>query len=896
MPDWSRHIRARLSGLRLSAPRESEIVDELSQHLDDQYREWLAGGLSADEAERRALTEFQNGTLLEARLAALRQAHTPPPLVPGAPPSQILADLWQDARIAVRSFLRAPRFTIPALLALALGIGVTSAVFSVVQGVLLKPLPYKDPDRLVSIWERRVDRPDRPRNVIAGANFVAWRERASSFERLGMVGPSRQVIVLGDQPQEVEGLSATADALAALGTAPQMGRLYTPAEDSGVDRVMVIAHEFWQNRLGGRADVLGLVLTVNQEPRTIIGVMPPQFTVEGVAASYLMPYGVTDEQLRQARGRGSSHGIARLRDGVTFEQAYGEMRGLMAQLEQEEPQRNTNWSITLVPIHEQTVDQIRPALQILTGAVLLVLLIACVNVANLLLARSTVRQRELGLRAALGAGRRRLLRQLLTESVLLGLAGGAAGLLLAVFFHRGLLALVANRIPVPRLDQVALDSTVVWFTLALAVGTGLVFGVVPAFFATGINQDVIRDGGRHGSGPRARRVLNALVITEVALSLVLLVGAGLLIRSLVALQSVDPGMRTGGVLTARVTAGPLYDTPQKTGAFYSDVLSRVRALPSVQSASAVSFLPMTGLGIGTGFHRLDRPVPESGQSPGTDVKPVAPDFFRTMGIRHLAGRDFTDADAHDSPQVAIVSEALVRQQYPDENPLGKRLNVSIGAAAGGMNVEIVGVVGDIAMVSLDDEIRPAVYIPHTQLPIGLMTLVVRTGVEPASLTSSVAAAVHDVDPARPLADVASMDEVVAATLARPRAVSMLLAAFAVIALVLAGVGVYGVMAYVVSQRTKEIGVRMALGATGASVFRLMFTDALRLVVIGIVAGVFAAGWLSRFLTTMLFGVDRFDVLTFVVTAIVLALVASIASFVPARRGTRIAPVQVLRAE
>ncbi|MCC7126502.1 MAG: ABC transporter permease [Acidobacteria bacterium] len=898
MPEWPRHIRARLSGLRLSAPRESEIVDELSQHLDDQYRELLAGGASADEAERQALTEFQNGRLLEARLAALRQAHTPPPLVPGAPPTQILADLWQDARIAVRSFLRAPRFTIPALLALALGLGVTSAVFSVVQGVLLKPLPYKDPDRLVSIWERRVDRPAQVRNVISGANFIAWRERATSFERIGMVGPSRQAIVLGDQPQEVEGLYATADALAALGTEPQMGRLYTPAEDpAGAERVMVITHEFWQNRLGGRGDVLGLALTVNQQPRTIIGVMPPQFTVEGVAANYLMPYGATDEQLRQARGRGSSHGIARLRDGVSFDQAFGEMRGLMAQLELEQPQRNTNWSITLVPIHEQTVDQIRPALQVLTGAVLLVLLIACVNVANLLLARSTVRQRELGLRAALGAGRRRLLRQLLTESVLLGLAGGAAGLLLAVVFHRGLLALVANRIPVPRLDQVALDGTVMWFTLALAIGTGLVFGVVPAFFATGQNHDVIRDGGRHGSGPRARRVLNALVIAEVALSLVLLVGAGLLIRSLVALQNVDPGMRTEGVLTARVTAaGRIYDTPQKMGAFYSDVLSRIRALPSVQSASAVSFLPMAGLGIGTSFHRLDRPAPEPGQFPGTDVKPVAPDFFRTMGIRQVAGRDFTDADAHDSPQVAIVSEALVRQQYRGEEPLGKRLNVSIGAAAGGMDVEIVGVVADIAMVRLDDEIRPAVYIPHTQLAIGLMTLVARTTLQPTALTSSVAAAVREVDPALPLADVASMDDVVAKTLARPRAVSMLLAAFAVIALVLAGVGVYGVMAYVVSQRTKEIGVRMALGATGASVFRMMFTDALRLVVIGIVVGVFAAGWLSRFLTTMLFGVNRFDVVTFVVTAIVLALVASIASFVPARRSTRIAPVQVLRAE
>ena len=375
--------------------------------------------------------------------------------------------LLQDLRFALRSSLRAPRFTVPALVALALGIGATSAIFSIVRGVILKPLPYRDPERIVAIWEHRVDR-NRPRNVIAGANFVAWRERNKSFALLGMVGPSRQNIVLNGQPEEIAGFFVSSDALAAFGTQPQLGRLYTPDEDlASAERVVVITHEFWQARLGGRSDVLGTSLTMNQQPRTVIGVMPPAFTIEGLPGSYMIPYGWTMEQLRTAPGRGSSHGIARLRDGVSFEQAYSEMRTIMSQLEKEMPERNTNWSITLVPIHEQTVDQIRPALYVLGGAVLLVLLIACVNVANLLLARSTVRQRELGLRTALGAARGRLLRQMLTESVLLSLAGGAAGLLLAVAFHRGLLTLVANRIPVPRLDQVALDAPVVLFTLLL---------------------------------------------------------------------------------------------------------------------------------------------------------------------------------------------------------------------------------------------------------------------------------------------------------------------------------------------------------------------------------------------------------------------------------------------
>ena len=427
--------------------------------------------------------------------------------------------------------------------------------------------------------------------------------------------------------------------------------------------------------------------------------------------------------------------------------------------------------------------------------------------------------------------------------------------------------------------------------------TGLVFGVVPALFATGAANDALREGGRHGSGPRARRALGTLVVAEIALSLVLLAGAGLLIRSFIALQNVDPGMRTEGVLTARVSlSGPRYDNDQKLGAFFTDVLSRITAIPGVESAAAVSFLPMAGLGIGTSFYRLDKPTPEPSGMSGTDVKPVTPNFFKTMGIPQRAGRDFSAADTLESPQVAVVSEALVRQQFPTEDPIGKRLNVSIGSAPGGMNVEIVGVVGDIKMVTLDGTINPAVYIPHTQLPIGLMTFVVRTSLEPTSLTPGVAAAVRAVDTSLPLADVATMDDVVSKTLARPRAVSALLMVFAAIALVLAGVGVYGVMAYSVSQRTQEIGVRMALGATTQSVFRLMIGGAMKLVAIGVVAGVIAAAWLSQFLSTMLFEVGRFDVVTFAVTAIVLGLVATFASYVPARRGMKVTPVEALRQE
>ena len=805
--------------------------------------------------------------------------------------------LIQDLKFAVRSFLRAPRFTVPAVVALALGIGATSAIFSVVRGVMLEPLPYKDPDRIVSVWENRLDR-NRPRNVVSAANFQAWRERNRSFEYLGMVGPTRQNIVIDGQPEEIAGFAVSSDALSALGTQPQLGRLYTPEEDlAGAERVMLISHQFWQTRLGGRSDVLGQRLIVNQQPRTIVGVMPERFNIEGTAAPYMIPYGWTVEQLRQAAGRGSSHGIARLKDGVTFEQAYDDMKALMTQLEAEAPQRNTNWSITLVPIHEQTVDQIRPALLVLSAAVLLVLLIACVNVANLLLARSTVRQRELGLRTALGAPRGRLLRQMLTESMLLAMTGGAAGMALAYAFHRGLLTLVANRIPVPRIEQVTLDSTVVLFTVAVSLITGLVFGIVPAVFATSTVNDALREGGRHGSGPRARRALGSLVVAEIALSLVLLAGAGLLIRSFLALQNVDPGMRTENVMTARVTlSGQRYNTPKAIGDFYTNVVSRIEQIPGVESAGGVSFLPMTGLGIGTGFYRLDQPTPSQGQMPSTDVRPVTPNFFRTMGIPKIAGRDFSRADVNDSPPVAIVNQTLVRQYFANEDPIGKRLLVRIGSNPDGMNVEIVGVVGDITMTALDAAVNPAVYIPHTQLAIGLMTFVARTSVEPASITQSVARAVREEDPNLPLADVATMEQVVGNTLSRARAVSALLMVFAVIALVLAGVGVYGVMAYSVSQRTQEIGVRMALGATTGSVFTMMLGDAMKLVTIGVVAGVVAAAWLSRFLSSMLFQIGRFDLATFAITTVVLALVATFASYVPARRGMKVTPVEALRAE
>jgi len=807
-----------------------------------------------------------------------------------------MSTLMQDLRYAIRSFTRAPRFTVPAVLALALGIGATSATFSVVRGVMLRPLPYDDPDSIVVIWENNIPR-NRPRNVIGAANFLAWRERNRSFEHLGMVGPARLNLILGGQPEEVTGMVASSDLFAILGVQPLLGRAYTAREDEeGNDAVIVLSHEFWRTRFGGREDLVGTSINANGRQRTIVGVMPAGFTVVGQRADFLAPYGWTTERLRSAAGRGSSYAIARLREGVTFQQAESDMRNIAAQLEKEEPRRNAGWSVTLVPVHEQMTDQIRPALNVLMGAVALVLLIACVNVANLLLARGTVRQHELGLRSALGAGRGRLVRQLLSESLLLGSAGGIAGLLLAFVLHRGLLALVATRIPVPRLDQVALDLPVILFTIGLSLATGLFFGLAPALLATHSPGDSLRDGGRHSGGVRSRRALNTLVIAEVALSLVLLAGAGLLIRSFIRLQNIDPGFQDANVLTARVSLpGARYSEPARVSGFYSDVLSRVSALPGVRSAAGVTFLPLAGPGIGTSYHDASLPTPAPGESPICDVRPVTPNFFRTMGIPQIAGRDFTAADTGESPRVAIISETLARRHFSDRDPLGQRVHVNIGDPTRGP-YQVIGVVGDIKFASLDSESRSAVFIPHTQLPINLMTFVLRTDIEPMSLATTMGAAVRELDPELPLADVRTMEEVVDATLARPRIVAALLTVFALLALVLAAVGVYGVMAYSVAQRTREIGVRMALGATQESVFRLVLTQALRLVIIGVASGLAAAAVLTRFLNTLLYETESIDPLTFAVTALLLVGVGALASYVPARRGTRVAPVQALRAE
>jgi putative ABC transport system permease protein len=873
-------ISARIRSLIRRERLENGLDEEIRFHIEQQTAKNRRAGMSADEARRQALIRFGG---LERVRESTRDEIRP----------ALLQDSVRDLRHGARMLRRAPGFTAAALATLALGIGATTAIFSVVRTVMLEPLPYYEPGRIVTVWE--TNRGGTARNVIAPANFVAWRERAHTLEHLGMVGPAGMPMIIDGRPLDVTGLTVSADVFRALGVQPALGRAYTTEEDlGGTSGVIVLSHEFWQRRLGGRPDVLGLTLATADGPRTVIGVMPAGFTVVGQKANFLIPYGQTLEQLRAVRGRGSSYGIARLREGVSFERAYGEMRSLYAALEKEEPQRNARRTVMLFSLQEQMVGELRPALFALIGAVVLVLLVACVNVANLLLARSAAREREVGMRTALGASRGRLIRQMLIESLTLAVAGGLAGLAVAAWCHRGLLALVGDRIPIPRLDQVALDLPVVAFTMGTAIVTGIVFGIVPAFVSTSQSRDALRDGGRHGGGRRLHRVLRLLVVAEVALSLVLVIGAGLLMRSFVKLQSVDLGFRPERVLTAAMALpAARYDLTQ-ADSFFRESLSRIAALPGVQQTAGSSCLPVPFACIGTSFWRVDRPKPADGELSSSHVRPVTPGFFGTLGIPHVAGRDFSNADTVDSMPVAIVSEELVRQQFADGDALGRRLRVNFDHANGRNDVEwtIVGVVGNTKS-SLDGPVRQTIFVPRTQRPGRGMTVFVRTERDPMLAGPSVISAVHAMEPEAPV-DVRTLEEVIGSTIARPRAISMLLGVFALVALLLAAVGVYGVMAYSVRERTQEIGVRMALGATAGSVLRLVLGQALRLVAVGVAAGLVAAGALTRLLGGLLYEVEPLDPWTFAVTALVLLAVAAVASYVPARRAMRMAPVDALR--
>ena len=806
----------------------------------------------------------------------------------------MVTTLLQDLRHGARLLIRSPGFTAVAVSALAIGIGANTAIFSVVNTLLIQRLPYTDPDRLAVIWEHNLPR-DRKNNVVSPANYLHWREMNSVFSDMSVVSNTFRTAYTGDgQPEEVPLQIVNATLFPILGVNAAQGRVFTSAEDQPqANRVVLISDRFWKRRFGGDAGAVNRSIRLGGELSTIVGVMPAGFSILDEDVDVWSPAGFSARH-RTPQGRWLKV-IGRLKDGVTFSRAQDDMTRVAAQLTQMFPNFDTGWTARVVPLKEQLTGDVRPALLVLLGAVGFVLLIACANVANLLLARATTRQRELAVRAALGADRGRLIRQLLAESFLLSAVGGAAGLALAWWGLRFLRTVVAASLPIPRLEFVGISGWVLLFACTAALTSGLLFGVIPAVTAAGVTlTDALKEGGRTGTSSRGGRARQAFVVIEMALALVLLVGAGLLIRSFMTLMRVDPGFDPSHTVTMKVTLPSAnYGGDGQAIAFFDRLFERLDALPGVQAAGGVSFLPLNGLGAATSFSIEGREKPRAGEEPVSEVKVVTHNFFKAMGIPLLRGRLFDGRDTAPNTRRIVVSESLVKKNFGDVDPIGQR--IVLGWNNEGPD-EIIGVVGDVRSTSLETEPRGASYLPPARFAYPFMSVAVRTAGDGMGVVPSLINAVHELDPDVPIADVRPMTEVIAVSTAQRRLTMTMLMIFAAVALVLASVGIYGVISYSVTQRTQEIGIRMALGAQRGDVLRMVVGQAMVLTIAGIALGAVGAFALTRLMTKLLFNVKPGDPLTFVAVAMLLGGVAAMASYLPGRRATRVDPVVALRAE
>jgi putative ABC transport system permease protein len=784
--------------------------------------------------------------------------------------------------------MQRPGFTLVAVLTLALGIGANAAMFSVINTVLLKTLPYKESDRLVAVWGRlkQVDQVE-----LSPSELMDYRERSHSFTELAASERANLNLTGTGEPLRLEGQAVTANLFSVLGVAPHLGRAFTTEEDRTGARVAVLSYGLWQSQFGGKSDLIGKTILLDGKSYEVVGVMPAGFEYPPPMTGYKpaelwVPRALEIETQRDAH---NLFVIGQLAANVTFAEARAEMDGVARQRQQEDSRREGR--LNLVPLQAQVGRQVRPSLLMLAGAVGFVLLIACANVANLLLASASARQKEIAVRLALGATRLRLVRQLLTESLLLALLGGGAGLLLAVWGGAALRALGANQIP--RADQVSVDGTVLGFTLLLAVVTAAIFGLAPALQGSRLDLNrTLKEGGRSGSGNAGQRLRSALVVAEVALSLVLLVGAGLLVKSFWRLLDVDPGFNPHNLLTVELSlTSERYADESRRAAFYQQLLEQLSTLPGVQAAAVVNHPPFSGRrGINV-FKIEGRPAPQSmADTPLADFRVISPNYFRLMSIPLVQGRAFADADSARAPRATIINQAFAERYLPGEDPVGRRLAVDDEW------LTVVGVVGDIRQSGLDQEAAPHVYVPYLQMSQRRSGVLLRTSVEPLSLVAAVRAQVNAIDADQPIYNVHAMDELIAGSLAARRLNLWLLAVFAGTALVLAAVGIYGVIAYSVTQRAREIGIRMALGAQPADVLRLVVRQGMMPVVMGLAAGTAGALLLTRVMATLLFGVSASDPLTFAAVAALLTLVALLACAVPAWRAIKIDPSSALRCE
>jgi putative ABC transport system permease protein len=896
--DWTAFVRARLSLETLTAERELRIVRELAAQLEDFYRDARARGATETEADAYACGQIRDWAALARDVVAIDRRHVQrsldrladslehfSPERPGV--LLMLAHVLTDTRYALRQMRKTPGFTLVAVLTLAFGIGATSAIFSVVNAVMLKPLPYPDQDRLVMVYEVL---PQYGRFAVAPENFQDWRARNQVFERIATFGTGFETLVGSERPERINRAAVSWDIFELLGAPPMLGRGFRAEEDAPEhNNVVVLSYGLWHRRFGGDPSIIGQSLTLSGTPSTVVGVMREDFYFPNRSTEFWRPIALP--ATGAGRGRHYLGTIARLKPGVSLEQASAEMRTIATQLAQEYPNTNRDESAEVIRMHELIAGPVRPMLLTLLAAVGVVVLIACANVANLLLVRASVREREMAIRAALGAGGRRLVGQMLSEGIVLAGAGGLLGVLLAYVAITPIRTL--GRTSIPRVADVALDGNVVAFVLLVTVLTGLLFSVAPAWHAARVAFGGLLKEGARGSSARGHRVRSVLLVGEVALSIVLLVGAALLLRSFARLSDVDPGFRPEHVLAFSVgLPQSSYPEAHQRAALFDRLLERLRALPGVQHAGMVQTIPIRSDHMHS-FTIQGRPPNPPGADPSANYRVASPDYFAALSIPVRRGRTFTPADTEMSPRVAVIDEAFARQHFANEDPVGR--GIDIGDGTDGF-YEIVGIVGSVHHEGLHVPPRPTMYIPFRQNVFSTMWIMMRTPGDPMALANDARHALREIDPTLPAAAMAPLANVIDESIAQRRFSMLLLAVFAAVALFLAAVGLYGVIAYAVSQRTQEIGLRMAIGAQRSDVLRMVLGDGMKLAAVGVVFGLGAAMALARYTGSMLFGVTPLDAVSYAATAAVMLGVSALACYVPARRASAVDPLQALRTQ
>jgi putative ABC transport system permease protein len=874
-------LKSLMNGLRNRSPLENEMDTELRSHIEQRTEEIVRGGVARTEAERRARVEFGG---VEAFKEECREARG----------LFWLEELRQDLRYAVRLLRKNPGFTAVAVATLALGIGANTAIFSVTNAVLLRSLPFLDPDHLVILEEFQ----GRGGGIsVTWPNFVDWREQSRSFEAMAAYDTASYDLSGVEKPVLLRGATVSASFFSVIGATPARGRVFTEADDkAGANPVVVLGNSAWLNQFGS-ADMIGKPIILGGKRYEVVGVLAPGAEYFATPRDVYLPVGLSAGNpawLDRSR-HFSLRVLARLRPGVSIAAARTEMDTIMKRLELAYPKSNRGLGASITPVTEMRLGRLRPALYTLLAAVGLVLLIACANVTNLMLTQQASRQREIAIRAAMGAGRRRVLRQLLTESVLLSFLGGAGGLLLASWGIPALIHFAPQDIP--RLGETRVDTAVILFTFGASMLAGLLFGLGPALQASKLDlSGALKESGRGSmAGPARQRLRSGLFVSEVALALVLVIGAGLLIRSLMETVRVKPGFNPTNVLSLRVTLlNPKYRQAEQRQVFFQNALERLRAMPGVLAAGAVNCPPLGGDCSDYFYFPADRPAPGPAETPLTLFNIAAPGYFRAMEIPLIEGRDFRDSDARGSTPVAIINQNIAHRWWPRESPLGKQIRYGKAEERGPV-YEIVGVVGDVKQMGLDEEQAPEIFLPAAQSASGVGVLMVRASSDPAGLVAAAEQQILALDKDVPV-QVQTMTQFIAETLARRKFSTMLLAIFGGAALLLALVGIYGVTAYTVSQRTHEIGIRKALGAQQSDVLFMVVRQGLLLTLAGIGIGLAGALAVTRLLESLLFGVRPADPLTFALMPVLVGSVALLAAYLPARRASRVDPMIALRYE